>query len=134
MAFATEDNNPSALKSQPVKDSTLAPSVDAKEHPNLTKVPEVLPEPDDIYSKREYAKNTFNNQQAINIDRRAQIVNYMKGFAEGSPITVTYYKDQNPETDIGGKLKISEFDMNDVHYSYLRIHGFEIASPVSLLS
>ena len=132
MAFATEDNNPSALKSQPVKDSTLAPSVDAKEHPNLTKVPEVLPEPDDIYSKREYAKNTFNNQQAINIDRRAQIVNYMKGFAEGSPITVTYYKDQNPETDIGGKLKISEFDMNDVHYSYLRIHGFEMRLTAAL--
>lgn len=126
MAFASEKNNPSALKSSPVNESKLEPNVDTKEHPNLTKIPEVLPQPDDMYAKRTYVKSTFNNQQAINVDRRASIVQYMKGFAEGSPLVVTYYKDQNPETDIGGKNKISEFDMNDVHYSYLRIHGFEV--------
>lgn len=133
MGFATEKNNPSALKSSPVNESIVQPSVDTKENPNLTKLPEVLPQPDDIFAQRSYVKSTFNNQQAINIDRRGQVVQYMKGFAEGSPLTVTYYKDQNPETNVGGKNKISEFNMNDVHFSYLKIHGFEIrlTAPLS---
>ncbi len=133
MGFASEKNNPSALRSSPVDESKVQPSVDTVEVPNMTKVPEVLPEPDDMYAQRSYAKNTFNNQQAINIDRRASIVQYMKGFAEGSPLVVTYYKDQNPETDIGGKNKISEFNINDVHCAYLKINSFELrlTSPLS---
>jgi len=46
-----------------------------------------------------YTKNTFNNRTALNTDRMSPVVKALKGYVEGSPITVTYYSFLHNFTD-----------------------------------
>ena len=107
-----------AEKPIPVSDSTV---------PELVpKNPEVVAPPDEKLSNVHFVINTFNNITSVNTDRRAQVVTDLKGFAEGSPLIVTYYKQTFAETDTKGIQKDADIMMHKSHKSALKIHGFEI--------
>lgn len=103
-----------------------------QQHPELTSNNTTLVTPDDTISKREYVANTFNNLTAVNVDRFNQVANLLHGIAEGSPISVTYYKDMKPETNIKGKMIGPEDTVHPAHRSYLKIHNFEIRLTAAL--
>ena len=108
------------------KDVAATPIVDA-DSPGLTGREETtVLDPDAELTNRKYVINTQNNATGINTDRSFQVVADMKGYAEGSAITVTYYKEHYAETDVRGKFDETDITVNNVHNSILKIHNFEM--------
>lgn len=109
-------------KSKPVADTPVIqdkPYVEPKEE-------YVITNPDEQLTNRKYVINTNNNRTSVNTERLKTVADMLKGFAEGSPLTVTYYKQHYSETDVKGELDRAEMTVNPVHKSVLKIHGFEI--------
>lgn len=92
----------------------------------------VLKNPDQELTKRKYVINTVNNQTAVNMERLPDVIADLKGFAEGSPVKVTYYKENYSETDVKGKPDDNEGGLHGVHKSVLKIHGMELRLTSSL--
>lgn len=114
------------------KEVAATPIVDA-DAPGLTGREELtVLDPDAELSNRKYVINTQNNATGINTDRSYQVVADMKGYAEGSAITVTYYKEHYSETDVRGKYDDTDDGVHDAHKSVLKIHNFEMRMTGSL--
>lgn len=114
------------------KDVAATPVVDANA-PGLTGREELtVLDPDTELSNRKYVINTMNNATGINTDRSFQVVADMKGYAEGSAIQVTYYKEHYSETDIRGKADDTDDGVHPAHRSILKIHNFEMRMTGSL--
>lgn len=88
--------------------------------------------PDENLTERKYVVNSVNNQTAVNTERLGTVVADLKGFAEGTPKEVTYYKEHYSETDIKGKRDDPDDTLNNAHKSILKIYGFEIRFTTSL--
>lgn len=107
--------------------------VPANTTPELVpKETEVIPAPDEKLSEKEFVIDTFHNKTSINTDRAAQVVADLKGYAEGSILTVTYYKQTAAETNSKGIQSDVDIQAHQTHKSLLRIHGFEMRSLGSL--
>lgn len=98
-----------------------------------TTIPELVPKvrelgdvPDESLADQSFVFDTYHNKTSVNTDRRAQTVADLKGFAEGSPLIVTYYKQIYAETDTQGIQKDVDVMQHRAHKSSLKIHGFEI--------
>ena len=93
----------------------------------------ILVQPDELLTKRKYVINTQNNNTGVNTERLATVVADLRGFAEGSLIHVTYYKEMYSETDVKGRYDHTEGALNHAHKSVLKINGFEMkmAGPLS---
>ena len=114
------------------KDVAATPIVDATT-PGLTGREELtVLDPDAELANRKYVINTMNNATGINTDRSFQVVADMKGYAEGSAIQVTYYKEHYSETDVRGKHDDTDLDIHPAHKSVLKIHNFEMRMTGSL--
>ena len=114
------------------KEVAATPVVDANS-PGLTGREELtVLDPDTELANRKYVINTMNNATGINTDRSFQVVADMKGYAEGSAIQVTYYKEHYAETDVRGKHDDTDLDIHPVHKSVLKIHNFEMRMTGSL--
>jgi hypothetical protein len=114
------------------KEVAATPIVDANT-PGITGREELtILDPDKELANRKYVINTQNNATGINTDRSFQVVADMKGYAEGSAITVTYYKEHYSETDVRGKYDDTDDGVHDVHKSVLKIHNFELRMTGSL--
>lgn len=108
------------------KDVAATPIVDANS-PGLTGREETtVLDPDTELTNRKYVINTQNNATGINTDRSFQVVADMKGYAEGSALTVTYYKEHYSETDVRGKADDTDDGVHPAHRSILKIHNFEL--------
>ena len=59
---------------------------------------ELIPPPDEKLSNQKYVIDTTHNKTDVNTDRIAQVVADLKGYAEGTPLIVTYYKQNFSET------------------------------------
>ena len=116
---------------EPIK--KLEPAVSPETTSELVpKDPEVIPAPEQKLSDTHFVINTFNNMTAVNTDRRAQIVDDLKGFANGSAVEVTYYKQTYAESDTKGIPKDADIKTDRTHKSMLKIHGFELRMLGSL--
>lgn len=116
---------------EPIKE--IEPPVSPSTIPELVpKKEEVIPPPEEKLSDTHFVINTFNNRTAVNTDRRAQIVDDLKGFANGSAVEVTYYKQTFAESDTKGIPKDADTKMDRTHKSMLKIHGFELRMLGSL--
>jgi len=100
---------------------------------SFTDTPELVPKtaeigdiPDESLADQQFVFDTFHNMTSVNTDRRAQTIADIKGFAEGSPLVVTYYKQIFAETDTRGMPKHQDVMNHRAHKSALKIHGFEI--------
>ena len=114
------------------KEVAATPAVDANQ-PGITGRDEVaILDPDAELSNRKYVINTQNNATGVNTDRSFQVVADMKGYAEGSAITVTYYKEHYSETDVRGKHDETDITVHPVHNSILKIHNFEMRMTGSI--
>ena len=114
------------------KDVAATPIVDATT-PGLTGREELtVLDPDAELTNRKYVINTMNNATGINTDRSFQVVADMKGYAEGSAIQVTYYKEHYSETDIRGKSDDTDDGVHPAHRSIFKIHNFEMRMTGSL--
>ena len=85
----------------------------------------VLGDPDERLAQKKYVNDTFHNRVSVNVNRFPQVVSDLKGFAEGSPIKVTYYKDHYSETDVKGR-NATEESLHTAHKSVLKIIDFEM--------
>ena len=101
--------------------------------PVINETPHVVPDkeptiisPDEQLIDRKYVLNTQNNLTGVNTGRRMQIIELLKGYAEGTAVKVTYYKEHYAESDWKGKLDDTEHEMHPVHKSVLKIHGMEL--------
>lgn len=86
----------------------------------------IVPPPDEKLANQKFVIDTFHNITSVNTDRAAQVVADLKGFAEGSHISVTYYKQSYAESDVKGIGKDPDIYAHKTHKSSLKIHGFEI--------
>lgn len=94
---------------------------------------EVIYSPDEQLAQRKYVINTVNNATGVNHQRLDTVVADLKGFADGTPVKVTYYKEHYSETDLKGKQHNTEGALHNAHKSILKIYDFEIrmAGPLS---
>ena len=82
--------------------------------------------PDEELANRKYVINTQNNATGINTDRSYQVVMDLKGYAEGSALICTYYKEHYAESDVHSKSDETDITVHNVHNSILKIHNFEL--------
>ena len=114
------------------KEVAATPIIDASA-PGLTGREELtVLDPDAELTNRKYVINTQNNATGINTDRSFQVVADMKGYAEGSALTVTYYKEHYSETDVRGKSDETDITVHPAHNSILKIHNFEMRMTGSI--
>lgn len=85
----------------------------------------VQPTPEEVAVDKRYVHDTFTNKTALNIDRNGGVLAALKGYAQGSPIKVTYFHNQYTATD--ERTNDSDFAkaLNDVHHDLLQINEFE---------
>ena len=116
MGFGIKPDNKPSASIPPI--SSITPAVvPAKEV--------ILGDPDQRLAQRKYVENTFHNRTSVNVKRFGQVVSDLKGFAEGSPVKVIYYKEHYSETDLHGRHATEE-SLHNVHKSVLKIIDFEI--------
>ena len=122
MGFGTDTMN---------KDTATIPP-EIGDNPGIKSVePVVLKPADEKLVDQKYVDDTFHNATAVNVDRFPQVVKDLRGFADGKPITVLYFKEHYSETDIKGRHYTVE-STNNVHNSVLKIYNFEIRLSGSL--
>ena len=92
---------------------------------------QVLHNADETLQKKDYVADTFHNRVAVNTRRFVDVVADLKGYADGSPIKVIYYKEHYSETDFHGRHHTEEH-LHNVHKSVLKIIDFEIRMTGSL--
>ena len=85
----------------------------------------MIPSPDETLQKKRYVADTFHNRVGVNTRRFGDVIADLKGFADGAPVKVTYYKEHYSESDIRGRHHTEE-SLHRVHKSVLKIIGFEI--------
>ena len=81
---------------------------------------------DQNLSMREYVEDTYHNATAVNTDRRGQIIADLKGYANGSEITVTYYLQMYPEADNKGMPNDIDLKKDRTHKNRKKIHNFKM--------
>ena len=111
MGFGIKPDNKPSASIPPISNITPA-VVPAKEV--------ILGDPDQRLAQRKYVANTFHNRTSVNVKRFEQVVSDLKGFAEGSPVKVIYYKEHYSETDLHGRHGTEE-SLHTVHKSVLKI-------------
>ena len=84
-----------------------------------------LVNPDEKLAKKLYVQDTFHNKVGVNAGRFPEVIYDLKGFAEGSEITCTYYKEHYSESDIKGRYHTEE-TLHDAHKSVLKIVDFRM--------
>lgn len=87
--------------------------------------------PDEELTDRKYVQDTFHNNTGVNVERFPNVVSDLKGFAEGSSVKVTYYKEHYSETDIKGRHATEE-SLDPTHKSVLKIFNFELRMTQAL--
>ena len=108
------------------KPTASIPPVDGQTPAVLPAKEEVIVgDPDERLAQKKYVEDTFHNRTSVNTDRFHQVVDDLKGFAEGSAVKVTYYKEHYSETDIHGRHNTEE-SLHNAHKSVLKIIGFEM--------
>lgn len=96
------------------------------DNPAVTPATEqVLVNADETLQKKEYVADTFHNEVAVNSRRFVDVIADLKGFGEGAPVKVIYYKEHYAETDNHGRYHTEEH-LHNVHRSVLKIIDFEI--------
>lgn len=122
MGFGIKPDNKPTASIPPVNGQT----------PAVTPVEEVVVgDPDERLAQKKYVEDTFHNRTSVNVDRFPQVVSDLKGFAEGSPVRVIYYKEHYAETDTKGRHNTEE-SLHNVHKSVLKIIDFEIRMTSAL--
>lgn len=118
---------------EPIKDLDKPNPISPDTTPELVpKHKEIFPPIDEKLAHTHFVIDTFHNMTSVNTDRAAQVIADLKGYAEGSPVKVTYYKQQFAETDTKGIQNDADVRQHQVHKSMLKIHGFEIRMLGSL--
>ena len=90
-----------------------------------------LTNPDEKLAKKLYVQDTFHNQVGVNTMRFSEVIADLKGFAEGSEVNCTYYKEHYSETDTKGRYHTEEH-LHDAHKSVLKIVDFRMRLTRSL--
>ena len=117
----------------PIEDMRKPNPIGVDQTPDITpKKQEIIPPQDETLSHQKFIIDTFHNMTSVNTDRYAQVIDDLKGYAEGSPILVTYYKMQYAETNSKGVANDMDIENHQSHKSALKIHGFEIRLTQSL--
>ena len=117
MGFGIKPDNKPTASIPPVDGQTPA-VIPAKEEV-------IIGDPDERMAQKKYVEDTFHNRTSVNVDRFPQVVDDLKGFAEGTPVKVIYYKEHYSETDIHGRHNTEE-SLHNAHKSVLKIIDFEI--------
>ena len=108
------------------------PPVNIGDNPAVTPIEKpVLPSPDEKLQKKKYVADTFHNRVGVNTRRFVDVIADLKGFAEGAPVKVIYYKEHYSETDVLGRHHTEE-SMHVAHKSVLKIIDFEMRMTNSL--
>ena len=81
---------------------------------------------DKITSGDMYTKKSYFNKEAINADRYNNILKKLKGYADGSEITITYFKKVHSDTNNNSMDMDVSFDLNNVYQNYIQINNFKI--------
>lgn len=87
--------------------------------------------PEEKLVDNKYVLDTFHNKTGVNVGRFPSVIADLKGWAEGTPQTVTYYKEHYAETDIKGRPNTEE-SISKVHASILKIFNFEMRFTTAL--
>lgn len=93
---------------------------------NLVDVADPVPHNEEYLGQQVHVRDAFHNRTALNIDRDSSVINALKGFAEGSPILVTWF--HNMESVANKKTTYSDlsFLSDTVNHGYHRINNFEL--------
>lgn len=110
----------------PKESEPIIPASDTTTPELVPKVQELGDVPDESLSRQSFIFDTFHNMTSVNTDRRASTVEDLRGFAEGTPTIVTYYKLSYAESDTQGVPNAHDVMQHRAHKSTLKIHGFEI--------
>ena len=135
MGFATfYPNGTNQETAEPLKEVPKPIPVEEGEVPSKMPEKEEILQPsfDQNLSHKDFVDDTYHNVTAVNTDRRADIVKDLLGYAEGSPIEVTYYAKTDPESDVKGTHNNIDLKKGDVHKNRLKIHRFEMRLLSSL--
>lgn len=75
-------------------------------------------------------KRTFLNNTAVNVDAFSDNISMISGYPEGRIISVTYYSQSAPVTDVQSKVLITNIaTIDSVHLRFKEIRDFEIRCP-----
>ena len=81
---------------------------------------------DKIVSGDMYTKKTYFNREAINADRYNCILKKLKGYADGSEISITYFQKIHSNTNNNSMDMDMSFDLNNIYSSFIQINNFKI--------
>lgn len=134
MGFAFYPNGTNQDTAGPIKEVVKPNPVEEGEVPSKMPEDEKVLEPsfDQNLSHKDYIDDVVHNVTAVNSGRRADIIKDMLGYAEGSPVIVTYYAKTDPESDVKGTHNNIDLKKHDVHKNRLKIHQFEMRLLSSL--
>lgn len=93
--------------------------------------PVVIKPADEKLVEERYVEDVFHNKVGTNVDRFPQVISDLKGFAEGSPVKVTYYKEHYSDADTRGRHNTEE-SVHNAHNSVLKIMNFELRMTQAL--
>jgi hypothetical protein len=102
--------------------TTLSPTNSA----NVEDVNSDVPSVEDTLKKKDYVKDTYNNSNALTIDRDQDIIDAIKGYGEGTPIIVTWFHNMESKAVKQSTISTVSFLSDSVNQSFLRINHFEM--------
>lgn len=80
-----------------------------------------------VLTDERVVENTFINETSVNEDAYRERMNLVAGFPEGRVITVTYFSQNNPITDIQSHVvDLNLTTKDDTHLSFTEIRNFEM--------
>ena len=78
-------------------------------------------------SDERVVENTFINETSVNEDAYRERMDLVAGFPEGRIVTVTYFSQNNPLTDIQSHVvDLNSTTKDDTHLSFTEIRNFEL--------
>ena len=104
--------------------TTSLPVVETKRAENTPQ--NVRATPEKRILDRQWTKDTFTNQNALNTDRQSRVIEMLKGFTEGSPIIVTYFHQMSGQTDSKYNNMDVSAALDTTHNCLLQINNFEM--------
>lgn len=76
--------------------------------------------------KQKYTKNTFHNLTALNFSRMDPVIDKLKTYTEGAPITVTYYSQITNYSNKGSHTSDYSYNLDNIHKAYSKINNLQI--------
>lgn len=93
---------------------------------NLVDVADPQTDMEDKLGRTLFVKDVYHNKTPLNVDRDADIIDALKGFAAGTPILVTWFHNMESTADKQSAFSDLSFLSDSVNYGYHRINDFEL--------